>query len=89
MEAWKNSLQTADNAPCTTAKTPGKENTHDECESHGKVVCSNQGFAIRRLENFANPAVKGYLFRIRKGKSEKNEGWALPFIRCAHDTEGL
>ena len=28
-----------------------------------KVVGSNPGFAFRRLENFVNPAVNGYLFR--------------------------
>ena len=38
-------------------------------ESHRKVVSSRPGFAMRRLENSlsVNPAVNGYLFRIREG----------------------
>ena len=30
-----------------------------------------------------NPTVNGYLFRIRKDKAAKGEGWILPFICCA------
>ena len=36
-------------------------------ESGRKVVSSRLGFAMRRLENSVNPAVKGYLLRIREG----------------------
>ena len=36
-------------------------------ESRRKAVNSRLGFAMRRLENSVNPAVNGYLFRIREG----------------------
>ena len=36
-------------------------------ESRRKVVSSRLDFAMRRLENSVNPAVNGYLFRIREG----------------------
>ena len=58
-------------------------------ESRRKVVSLRLGFAMRRLENSVNPAVNGYLFRIRKAKEAKGEGWAPPFISCVQDTVGL
>ena len=36
-----------------------------------------------------NPAVNGYLLRIREVKAVKGEGWALVFINCAKDKVGL
>ena len=36
-------------------------------ESRRKVVSSRLGLTMRRLENSVNPAVNGYLFRIREG----------------------
>ena len=36
-----------------------------------------------------NPAVNGSLFRIRRDKAAKGDGWAQPFISCAQDTVGL
>ena len=50
-------------------------------ESRRKVVSSRLGYAMRRLENSVNPAVNGYLFRIREG-----EGWAP---RKARERDGL
>ena len=31
----------------------------------------------------------GTFFKLGKDKAAKGEGWALPFISCAQDTEGL
>ena len=46
-----------------------------------KVVSSNPGFAIRRLENcFVNPAVNGTSFESRKDMAAKGEGVATLFI---------
>ena len=36
-----------------------------------------------------NPAVNGYIFRIRENKAAKGAGWAPPFFCCAHDPVGL
>ena len=36
-------------------------------ESRLKFLRSRLAFAMRRLENSVNPAVNGYLFRIREG----------------------
>ena len=36
-------------------------------ESPRKVMSSRLGFAMQQLENSVNPAVNGYLFRIREG----------------------
>ena len=36
-------------------------------ESGRKVISLRQGIAMQRLENSVNPAVNGYLFRIREG----------------------
>ena len=47
------------------------------------------GLRHGRLENSANPAVNGCLFRIRKDEAAKGEGCARPFISCAQDTVGL
>ena len=36
-------------------------------ESSCKVLSERLRFDMRRLENYVNPAVNGYLFRIREG----------------------
>ena len=48
-------------------------------ESHRKVVSSRLGFAMRRLRKTlsVNPAVNGYLFRIREGSERKGMGSAF------------
>ena len=43
------------------------------------VVSSRLGFAMRRLEKSVSPAVNGYLFRIRKGKSSVRRGMRSAF----------
>ena len=62
---------------------------YPKSESRRKVGRSRLGFAMRRLENSVNSAVNEYLFRIRKDKAAKEEGWAPPFTSCAQDTVGL
>ena len=58
--------------------------------SRQKVVRSNPGFPIRRLENSlsVNPAVNGYLFESGKDTAAKGEGSiclsaAVAKIQCA------
>ena len=48
-------------------------------ESRRKVVSSRLGSAMRRLENSVNPAVNGYLFRIREGLGSERRGMGSVF----------
>ena len=42
-------------------------------------MSSRLGFAIRRLENFVNPAVNGYLLQTGEGQGRKRRGMGSAF----------
>ena len=50
------------------------------------------GFAVHLTTGNLFLSTQQYLgsfFESGKDKAAKGEGWALPFISCAHDTVGL